>query len=201
MWLLCESPYPGSYLRRMQLRKFRGSLCYLRKSRSYRRLLLPWMRTTRKRSRWMSQDCEFRCHQDGFILRTKKVWIQKKIASIGVVWASLCVYIKRVRTTPIRNKSGEKTGAKYYYGCAKEVNWNCIRSWWNFKIGLPRLSIELALDLDSFTVLRNTPILYVLSLRRDLGSTLVAPYSYLMPQAASSSHQDSFSLFVLAACR
>jgi hypothetical protein len=42
------------------------------------------------------------------------------------------------------------------------------------------LTIELDVDLDAFNVLRNTPILDVLSLGCDLGSTLDAPYSYPM---------------------
>jgi hypothetical protein len=37
------------------------------------------MRPTRKRSRWLSKDCQPGCYENGPLLRTKEIWIQKEI--------------------------------------------------------------------------------------------------------------------------
>lgn len=77
---LCQPTHFSSYMRGMQLRKFRGALRHLRESGCHRCLLLSRVRATRERSRWLSQNCQSRngksfhgLYHDGCV-HSQSVW-------------------------------------------------------------------------------------------------------------------------------
>ena len=98
-WKMCHlrflrsTVYISSHLWWMQLWKFWRAMCGMWWSGCDRCVLLSRMRPDGKRSRWMSQNCEFRIDENRFILRTEKIWIQKAVTRHGLFcFMCMCIY-------------------------------------------------------------------------------------------------------------